>query len=202
MRTGRNSSSVLWGAFFAIAVGATLPLPVVRAQDDDKHPVVVIDTSMGPITVELDREKAPITVENFLKYVDGKFFDNLIFHRVISDFMIQGGGFDEEMREKSQGQKGEIKNESNNGLSNARGPIAMARRRDPDSAQNQFYINVKDNKGLDFPSGGGYTVFGKVTDGMDAVDKIRRVRTTIKNGMENVPAEPVVIKSVRRKAKS
>jgi peptidyl-prolyl cis-trans isomerase A (cyclophilin A) len=202
MRTGRNSSSVLWGAFFAIAVGATLPLPVVRAQDDDKHPVVVIDTSMGPITVELDREKAPITVENFLKYVDGKFFDNLIFHRVISDFMIQGGGFDEEMREKSQGQKGEIKNESNNGLSNARGTIAMARRRDPDSAQNQFYINVKDNKGLDFPSGGGYTVFGKVTDGMDAVDKIRRVRTTIKNGMENVPAEPVVIKSVRRKAKS
>jgi peptidyl-prolyl cis-trans isomerase A (cyclophilin A) len=202
MRTGRISRSMLFGVAVVLATGASRQVAAAPAQDDDKHPVVVLDTSMGTITVELDREKAPITVENFLKYVDSKFFDNLIFHRVIADFMIQGGGFDQDMREKSEGQHGEIKNESNNGLSNARGTIAMARRGDPDSAQNQFFINVKDNKPLDFPNRGGYTVFGKVTDGMDVVDKIRRVRTTFRAGMQDVPAEPVVIKSVRRKAKS
>ena len=112
-------------------------------------PVVVLDTSMGNITIELDKEKAPITAENFLKYVDSGFYDNLIFHRVISSFMIQGGGFDEKLSEKTEGQRGTIKNESGNGLSNVRGTIAMARTTDPNSAQNQFFINVEDNKRLD-----------------------------------------------------
>jgi cyclophilin family peptidyl-prolyl cis-trans isomerase len=158
---------------------------------------------MGDITIELDQEKAPITVENFLKYVDKGFYDNLIFHRVISSFMIQGGGLDEKLSEKSEGQRGTIKNESKNGLSNVRGTIAMARKPDPNSAQNQFFINVEDNKKLD-TYGGGYAVFGKVIDGMDVVDKIKKVKTTTKvagNGqpMDDVPVEAVVIKSAKRK---
>jgi cyclophilin family peptidyl-prolyl cis-trans isomerase len=170
---------------------------------DDKPPVVVLETSLGDITLELDKVKAPITVENFLKYVDAGFYDNLIFHRVISSFMIQGGGLDEKLNEKSEGQRGTIKNESKNGLSNVRGTVAMARLRDPDSAQNQFFINVVDNERLDTYSG-GYAVFGKVTDGMDVVDKIKKVKTTTKraaNGqpMEDVPVDAVVIKSAKRK---
>lgn len=173
------------------------------AQGDDKHPVVVIDTSMGEITVELDAEKAPITVANFLKYVDGKFFDGLTFHRVKPGFMIQGGGFDEQLREK-EGKLAPIRNESGNGLTNVRGAIAMARTRDPNSATSQFFINLIDNGFLD--QGAGYAVFGKVTGGMDVVDRIANVRTTIKRApdggaMEDVPVEPVVIKSVRRKGK-
>ncbi len=125
---------------------SALLLPTASsAQDDEKKPVVVLDTSMGKITIELDKEKAPITVENFLKYVDSGFYDNLIFHRVIEKFMIQGGGFSTKMEEKKEGQRGGIKNESGNGLSNVKGTIAMARTSDPNSAQNQFYINVEDN---------------------------------------------------------
>lgn len=199
MRTGISSAIVLSTAVIMGVVGAG---PAARAQDDDKRPIVVLDTSMGPITIELNREKAPITVDNFLKYVDGKFFDNLIFHRVIPGFMIQAGGFDQDMREKVEGQKGTIKNESNNGLSNVTGTIAMARRNDPDSAQNQFFINVNDNLGLDFPNRGGYSVFGKVIGGMDVATKISKVRTTEKAMMADVPVEPVMIKTARRKAKS
>jgi cyclophilin family peptidyl-prolyl cis-trans isomerase len=172
----------------------------VSAQAQDKPPVVVLETSMGTITVELNKEKAPITVENFLKYVDAGFYDNLIFHRVMSNFMIQGGGFDEKMNEKSEGQRGQIKNESGNGLSNVKGTIAMARRPDPGSAQNQFFINVEDNSRLDNYSG-GYAVFGKVIDGMDVVEKIRKVKTTSRAGHDDVPVEPVTIKSAKRKAK-
>ena len=178
------------------------------AQADDKPPVVILETSLGNITIELDKEKAPITVENFLKYVDAGFFDNLIFHRVISSFMIQGGGFDEKLSEKTEGQRGTIKNESGNGLSNVRGTIAMARTSNPNSAQNQFFINTVDNERLD-TFGGGYAVFGKVIDGMDVVDKIRKVKVTKRMGqvgneevpMENVPVEPVIIKSAKRKDK-
>jgi peptidyl-prolyl cis-trans isomerase A (cyclophilin A) len=184
-----------------LGLSALLPDRAATAQADDKHPVVIMDTSMGKITIELDAEKAPITVENFLKYVDAKFYDDLIFHRVISDFMIQGGGFDKDLHEKTQGQKGTIKNESGNGLSNTKGTIAMARTPDPDSAQNQFFINVEDNKRLD-SAGGGYAVFGKVTDGMDVVEKIRKVRVSDRSAsMGNVPDEAVVIKTVRRKDK-
>ncbi|HKI16944.1 MAG TPA: peptidylprolyl isomerase [Isosphaeraceae bacterium] len=200
MPTRRNRSSIFVGTVVGLGISACLSGLAVSAQSEDKHPVVVLETSMGAITIELDKEKAPITVENFLKYVDGGFYDNLIFHRVMSDFMIQGGGFDQQMHEKTEGQRGEIKNESGNGLSNKKGTIAMARLPAPDSAQNQFFINVEDNERLD-TSGGGYAVFGKVTDGMDVVNKIRRVKTTTRAGMANVPVDPVIIKTARRKAK-
>jgi peptidyl-prolyl cis-trans isomerase A (cyclophilin A) len=205
MAVGRHKYSL----FVAVIVGAgaysSFSAGAAGAQSDDKHPVVILDTSYGPITIELDREKAPITVENFVKYVDDGFYDGLIFHRVIPRFMIQGGGFDTKMLEKVQGQKGKIKNESNNGLSNARGTIAMARTSEVNSAQNQFFINHVDNQGLDYPQRGGYAVFGKVIDGMDVVDKIAKVRTTtVRDGrtgdpMGDVPAEQVIIKTARRK---
>jgi peptidyl-prolyl cis-trans isomerase A (cyclophilin A) len=188
------------GLVAGVALCACLPVLTFSAQNDDKHPVVVLDTSFGPISIELDQEKAPITAENFLKYVDAGFYDNLIFHRVIPRFMIQGGGFDESIREKTDGQKGKIKNESGNGLSNVRGTIAMARTNDPNSAQNQFFINTVENKNLD-NFGGGYAVFGKVLDGMDVVDKIAKVRTSTQRGMGDVPVEPVIIKTARRKVK-
>jgi peptidyl-prolyl cis-trans isomerase A (cyclophilin A) len=188
-----------------LGLGSSLGLDAAGAQTDDKHPVVVIDTSMGEITVELDAEKAPISTENFLKYVDDKFYDGLIFHRVIPRFMIQGGGFDPELSPKEKGRRAAIRNESGNGLTNTRGTIAMARTRDPNSATNQFYINHKDNPFLD--QGAGYAVFGKVTGGMDVVDKIASTRTvqsraTDGQPLEALPAEPIVIKSIRRKGKS
>ncbi len=175
------------------AVGST---GAAAAQAD--KPVVVIETSLGNITVELNREKAPITVENFLKYVDAGFYNGTIFHRVIPGFMIQGGGMTPDMREKPTNPA--IKNESGNGLSNARGTIAMARTNDPNSATSQFFINVADNKQLD-SFGGGYAVFGKVIDGMDVVDKIVNVRTTNKGPHQDVPAESITIKSIKRQSK-
>jgi peptidyl-prolyl cis-trans isomerase A (cyclophilin A) len=185
-----------------LALGLGLPLGAgtAGAQSDDKHPAVVIDTSMGEITVQLDAEKAPITTKNFLDYVDEKYYDGTIFHRVIPRFMIQGGGFDEQLSQKRQGLRAPIRNESGNGLTNMKGTIAMARTPDPNSATSQFFINHKDNAFLD--QGAGYAVFGKVTDGMDVVDKIANVQTAIRRGMENVPVETVVIKSIRRKNKS
>jgi cyclophilin family peptidyl-prolyl cis-trans isomerase len=200
-------SNIFAGIVVGLGLSACLSVHAVSAQGEAKHPVVVLETSLGAITIELDKEKAPITVENFLKYVDSGFYDNLIFHRVISSFMIQGGGFDQNMQEKTKGQLGQIKNELGNGLSNKRGTIAMARigrpghPEDVDSAQNQFFINVVDNEKLD-TSGGGYTVFGKVTDGMDVADKIRKVKTTVRAGMPDVPVEPILIKSAKRKAKN
>ncbi len=162
---------------------------------------VVIETSMGNIEVELDGEKAPVTVTNFLKYVDAKHYDGTIFHRVIKDFMIQGGGMNEKMDEKKTSNP--IKNEAGNGLKNMRGTIAMARTSVVDSATAQFFINVVDNGFLDHrdetPRGFGYAVFGKVTSGMDVVDKIRAVATGSKNGMDDVPNSPVVIKTIKRK---
>jgi peptidyl-prolyl cis-trans isomerase A (cyclophilin A) len=184
----------------ALGLGHSLGADAAGAQTDEKHPVVVIETSMGDITVELDAEKAPISTKNFLDYVDDKFFDGLTFHRVIPRFMIQGGGFDEQMNQKRQGLRAPIRNESNNGLKNVKGTIAMARTADPNSATSQFFINHIDNPFLD--QGDGYAVFGKVTDGMDVVDKIAGVQTTTKRGMRDVPAEPVVIKSIKRKNKS
>jgi peptidyl-prolyl cis-trans isomerase A (cyclophilin A) len=208
MAVGRKNSGLFVVVMVGVGLCACLLSGTAHAQNGDKHPVVILDTSLGPITIELDQEKAPITVENFLKYVDDGFYDGLIFHRVMPGFMIQGGGFDTQMMEKKQGQKGEIKNESSNGLSNEKGTIAMARRGDVNSAQNQFFINHKDNPGLNYPIRGGYTVFGKVIDGMDVVEKIAKVKTTIKREgrtgqpFEDVPAETVVIKTARRKAKN
>ncbi len=184
----------------ALGLGLSLGAGAAGAQtDDDKHPVVVIETSMGDITVELDAEKAPISTKNFLDYVDDKFFDGLTFHRVIPRFMIQGGWFDEQMNQKRQGLRAPIRNASGTGLNNIRGAIARPRTQDLNSATSQFYINHVDNPFLDQNE---YAVFGKVTDGMDVVDKIANVQTTTKRGMRDVPAEPVVIKSIKRKSKS
>jgi cyclophilin family peptidyl-prolyl cis-trans isomerase len=162
------------------------------------NPIVVMDTSVGTIKVELFEDKAPVTVKNFLSYVDKKHYDGLIFHRVIKDFMIQGGGMESGLKQKKT--DAPIKNESDNNLSNARGTIAMARTGDPNSATSQFYINVKDNPALDRANAQdrvGYCVFGRVIDGMDVVDKIRAVPTGRVNGFSDVPLQDVVIKSIR-----
>jgi peptidyl-prolyl cis-trans isomerase B (cyclophilin B) len=157
--------------------------------------VVKLSTNFGDFTIELYAEKAPITVANFLKYVESGFYDNVIFHRVISNFMIQGGGFDADMKQK----KGfaEIKNEADNGLSNEKYTLAMARTSIPDSASSQFFVNVKHNDFLDHTaktaSGWGYCVFGKVVEGMDVIDKIAKVETTRRAGHQDVPADNVLI---------
>jgi cyclophilin family peptidyl-prolyl cis-trans isomerase len=163
------------------------------------NPVVVMKTSMGEIKIELDKAKAPVTVDNFVGYVNDKFYDGTIFHRVIPAFMIQGGGFDKDMNQKKT--KAPIKNEAGNGLKNLNGTIAMARTSDPNSATAQFFINTKDNAFLDHrnetPQGYGYAVFGKVVSGMDVLKKIEQVQTTTKVPHENVPVTPVIIESVR-----
>ncbi|MCV6638061.1 peptidylprolyl isomerase [Candidatus Albibeggiatoa sp. nov. NOAA] len=159
---------------------------------------VRINTTLGAITLELDEAKAPITVENFLNYVKSGFYTDTIFHRVISNFMIQGGGLTADMRDKPT--EAPIKNEADNGLSNKRGTIAMARTNDPHSASSQFFINVKDNDFLDFSApntqGWGYCVFGEVTEGMDIVDKIKSVKTTNHGMHRDVPADVITIESV------
>ncbi|MFO0804666.1 MAG: peptidylprolyl isomerase [Gemmataceae bacterium] len=167
------------------------------------NPVVVIETNLGTIKVELYEEKAPITVKNFLSYVDDKHYDGLIFHRVIEGFMVQGGGMEPGGKEKKT--KPAIKNEAANGLSNLRSTIAMARTGEPDSATSQFYINTVDNTFLDKkedPNGVGYCVFGRVIEGMDVVDKIEKVKKKpVAQGKPSVPVEDVVIKSVRKTEK-
>lgn len=158
--------------------------------------IVVIETSQGNFEVELDAEKAPITVENFLGYVKDGFYDGLIFHRVINDFMIQGGGLDTNMNEKKT--KVPIKNEAANGLKNKKYSIAMARTNVVDSATSQFFINVADNSFLDHvnttPQGFGYTVFGKVINGTEVIDKIKIMPTTSKGHHDDAPKETVLIK--------
>ncbi len=160
--------------------------------------MVLLSTSVGDIKVELYEDKAPETVKNFLGYVSDKFYDGTIFHRVIPDFMIQGGGFDKDMHQKPT--KAPVKNEAGNGVKNDTGTIAMARTNVVDSATAQFFINVKDNASLNHrdetQAGFGYAVFGKVGDGMDVVHKIEHVATTTKGMNQNVPMEPVVIKSI------
>lgn len=163
---------------------------------------VVVDTNLGQITIELYAEQAPVTVKNFLQYVDDKHYDGTIFHRVIADFMIQGGGFEPGLKEKKTREP--IKNESTNGLANDRGTIAMARTSLPDSATSQFYINTVNNKFLDRANARdkiGYTVFGKVVEGMSVVDQIRRVQTENQGAHSDVPVENVVIRSIRRLAR-
>ncbi len=160
---------------------------------------VIMETSQGTIKIELDDDKAPITVKNFLSYVDDGFYNGTIFHRVISNFMIQGGGFEPGMKQKTT--KAMIKNESTNGLSNKRGTLAMARTSVPDSASSQFFINVGDNAGLDKANSQdrvGYCVFGRVVEGMEVVDKIKSVGTGSKAGHGDVPSQDVVITSMNR----
>ena len=159
---------------------------------------VLMKTSKGGITIELNSEKAPKTVANFLAYVDAGHYDGTIFHRVIPDFMIQGGGFGADMQKKPT--SATVENEAKNGLKNVRGSIAMARTSEPHSASAQFFINHKDNPNLDYPSfdGWGYAVFGKVTGGMEVVDAIAAVRTGTVSAYQNVPKETVLIESVSR----
>ena len=187
-------------AFVAISLG--LLALTACGGPSGPNPMVIIETSMGTIKAELFQDKAPISTENFLAYVDKKHYDGTIFHRVIEDFMIQGGGFEPGMKkEKKSGDP--IKNEANNGLSNERGTLAMARLQGPHTASDQFFINVVDNTNKLDPgklSKDGYAVFGKVIDGMDVVDKIKMVNTMEESpgGHEAVPVKDVVIESIRR----
>jgi peptidyl-prolyl cis-trans isomerase B (cyclophilin B) len=186
----------------ALALGATgaaagpgVSPAAKKAMHDATNPVVLVTTTLGDITIELYKKEAPKTVDNFLAYTKSKHYDGTIFHRVIANFMIQGGGFDKDMKEKAT--MPPIVNEASSGVSNAVGTVAMARTNDPNSATSQFFINVKDNKFLDKNAqSAGYAVFGKVIDGMDVVNQIKDVKTTTKPPYENVPVVPVVIKSV------
>ncbi len=175
--------------------GEVAKKPVAVA--DTTNPIVLMKTSMGDIKLELNTQKAPKTVANFLAYVQDSFYNGTIFHRVISNFMIQGGGFTLDMKEKET--KPPIVNEAGNGLKNLRGTIAMARTSDVNSATSQFFINVVDNAFLDHkdetPRGFGYAVFGKVIEEMDVVDKIKAVKTTTKGHYKDVPVKPVIIQS-------
>ncbi|MGA7749936.1 MAG: peptidylprolyl isomerase [Gallionella sp.] len=155
--------------------------------------MVKMQTSKGTFTIELDPEKAPLTVKNFLDYVNSGFYSNTIFHRVIGNFMIQGGGFEPGMKQKKT--NAPIQNEANNGLKNNAYTVAMARTGDPDSATAQFFINVKDNGFLNYPGqdGWGYCVFGKVVEGKEVVDAIRNVKTGNRSGFQDVPLEDVII---------
>ncbi|WP_298434047.1 peptidylprolyl isomerase [Geobacter sp.] len=166
---------------------------------EETNPRVLVETSMGNITIELFRDKAPISVRNFLSYVKDGFYDGLIFHRVIKGFMIQGGGLDENMQQKKT--KFAIKNEAANGLKNTRGTLAMARTAVVDSATSQFFVNLVDNAFLDYrgktPDLFGYAVFGQVVEGMDVVDAIAQVKTGNRAGHSDVPVENVFITSAK-----
>jgi cyclophilin family peptidyl-prolyl cis-trans isomerase len=191
--------SVAVSIWIASLCGA-LPAVAQDAAAKGGKPVVTLNTSLGAIELELDAEKAPVSVANFLAYVDAGHFDGTIFHRVIPGFMIQGGGFTGDMTQKPT--KAPIKNEATNGLANARGTIAMARTNVIDSATAQFFINLKDNDFLNHSGPGqayGYAVFGRVTKGMDIVDKIAAVPTGSKAGHQDVPKTNVVIESAKRK---
>ena len=178
------------GLVIAPAQAASTP-PATKG----KHNMVKLQTNKGDITIELNAEKAPETVKNFLEYVNSSFYNGTIFHRVINNFMIQGGGFEAGMKQKPV--RAPIKNEAANGLTNDNYTIAMARTGDPQSATAQFFINVKDNGFLNYTApnqqGYGYCVFGKVTEGKEVVDAIRKVPTGFKNGFQDVPTEDVVI---------
>ncbi len=175
----------------------TKPTKIVDKPAKVERNIVKLQTSAGDIVIELNADAAPITVENFLGYVQAGFYDGTIFHRVIHGFMIQGGGFTTEMVQKKT--QDAITNEASNGLRNARGTIAMARSGDPHSATCQFFINHVDNPPLDYVANArpGYAVFGKVAEGMNVVDTIAGMETTTREGMANVPVEPIVIKSAR-----
>ena len=192
----------LFGFFLIMTVGM-LPAIAISQNDNSQHKgtgmvTVIIETTKGNITLELDSEKAPESVANFVTYAKSGHYDNTVFHRVIPGFMIQGGGFDTDMKQK--GTNPPIKIEADNGLKNLNGTVAMARTNDPNSATSQFFINVKDNGFLDHtsptPQGWGYAVFGKVTDGMDTVSSIEGVKTGNNHGHQDVPMEEVVITKV------
>jgi peptidyl-prolyl cis-trans isomerase A (cyclophilin A) len=164
----------------------------------EQNPVVIMKTSMGDIHIELLPGEAPATVANFLQYADDGFYDGTIFHRVIDGFMVQGGGFTADMEKKRT--RSPIKNEAKNGLENKRGTLSMARTTDVNSATSQFFMNLVDNRALDHGVRGyGYAVFARIVQGMDVLDRIGKVETTTRKGYRDVPEEPVVIESVKRK---
>ncbi len=177
---------------FVLAAGLLWSLTVLAA-----NPVVEMKTNQGLLVIELYADKAPKTVENFLQYIKDGFYNGTVFHRVIDGFMIQGGGFEPGMKQKPT--RAPIENEAKNGLKNAAGTLAMARTQDPHSASAQFFINLVDNSPLDYPSrdGWGYAVFGKVTQGLDIVQKIAKVKTGNAGFHQNVPVTPVLIESAR-----
>jgi cyclophilin family peptidyl-prolyl cis-trans isomerase len=185
-----------------LATAAALLATHGAAAQDVSNPLLVLDTTEGIIVIELFAEQAPRTVENVIRYVEDGFYEDTIFHRVIAGFMIQGGGFGQDMVKKEVGAP--VDNEADNGLRNERGTVAMARTSDPHSATAQFYINLVDNVSLDHtgktPQGWGYCVFGRVVEGMNVVDRIARTRTQTKGGMQDVPVLPIVIEraSIRR----
>lgn len=196
-------------ALFLVTLLAVLTVVPALAQDTGEEtevestsegetapskPRVTLETNQGTIVLELFPEQSPKTVENFLAYAESGFYEGTIFHRVIPGFMIQGGGFTRDFQEKDT--RAPVENESEGGPSNTRGTVAMARLPDPDSATSQFFINVVDNASLDYPSHGGYTVFGEVVEGMEVADAISKVPTTNRGRMADVPREPVVIEKV------
>jgi peptidyl-prolyl cis-trans isomerase B (cyclophilin B) len=185
-----------------VAAGILTAHPTTAEEEkpmNSENPQVSVKTSMGEIRLELNKEKAPVTVENFLQYVKDGYYDGTIFHRVIPNFMIQGGGFSPDMKQAKT--RVPIKNEAANGLRNNDGTIAMARTSDVNSATAQFFINVKDNEFLNHtgnsPQGYGYAVFGKVIQGADVLKKIEAVSTGMKAGHDDVPNEPIVIESIK-----
>jgi cyclophilin family peptidyl-prolyl cis-trans isomerase len=198
----RNVFAIVLGLVVLVVGGGFLIFFLTRGANSPSgpKPQVLIETSEGPIKVELFQQNAPITVKNFLAYVDAKFYDGTLFHRVIPGFMIQGGGFLPGM-EKKESIFPQIRNEAGNGLANQRGTLAMARTSDPDSASSEFFINLKYNDFLDRANAQdrvGYAVFGQVIEGMDVVDKIAGLPTGLRGSHGDVPVQDVVIKSVRR----
>ena len=188
----------------ALLIGA-LATGSAAAQDPQAPPPdprVVIETTEGDITLELFRQDARVSVVNFLTYVQNAFYDGTIFHRVIRGFMVQGGGYTEDLAPRTEGLRGGILNEATNNLRNRRGTVAMARTAAPNSARAQFFINTVDNRSLDHKDrtdrGFGYAVFGRVVDGMDIVERIERTRTHRVDGLDDVPREPIVITQIRR----
>jgi peptidyl-prolyl cis-trans isomerase A (cyclophilin A) len=173
------------------------PLCALAQDKSEPMPRVTLATSAGDIVLELDAARAPKSVANFLAYVRAGHYDGTVFHRVMQDFMIQGGGYTADLQQKPT--RAPIPIESQNGLKNVRGAVAMARTSDPNSATSQFFINVVDNPRLDYPSfdGHGYTVFGKVVDGLDVVDKIRVVPVSAKGPHQHLPAQPIIVRSAR-----
>lgn len=188
------------GIVKADVMPGSIPLQA-PASKEQKNVQIIIDTNLGTFTAELYPAKAPATVSNMLAYIEAKFYDQTVFHRVIDGFMIQGGGFTRDMIQKKTNPP--IKNEADNGLKNERGTLAMARTMIVDSASSQFFVNLVNNAYLDFKNksdqGWGYCVFGKVIDGMDVVDKIAKVKTDFSGRFQNVPVEPVMINSIRLK---
>jgi peptidyl-prolyl cis-trans isomerase A (cyclophilin A) len=192
--------AVLVPLLLVLAQVVSAPVPTPQPRPVPTGPVVVLETTLGTIRIALYQAQAPLSVDNFMKYVRARHYDGTLLHRVIPGFMVQGGGFTPDMKEKPT--RPPVKNEARNGLRNSRGTVAMARTGDPDSATSQFFVNVRDNHRLDFGIGGaGYAVFGEVVEGMEVVDKIVAVPTTTRgDAFHDIPVTPIYLKTAREGA--